>query len=82
MNLISDTVAAALQYINAHRLTVEEWISACDVMDSQLSDEDGKQSDARLAAAIRVLTLEVQIAAAARILAAEVERLRGELNTN
>jgi hypothetical protein len=44
-------------------------------MDRQLSDEDGKQSDARLAAAIRVLTLEVQIAAAARILSEKVEQL-------
>ena len=79
MNLISDTVAAALQYINAHRLTVEQWISACNVMDSQLTNEDGKHSDARLSAATRILTAEVQIAAAARILAAEVERLTKEL---
>jgi|LakMenE18May11ns_1017448.scaffolds.fasta_scaffold9952031_5 hypothetical protein len=75
MNPISDTVAAALQYINAHRLTVEQWISACDVMDSQLTNEDGKYSDARLSAATRILTAEVQIAAAARILSDKVEQL-------
>jgi hypothetical protein len=75
VNLISDTVAEALQYINAHRLTLEQYISACDVMDSQLTNEDGKHSDARLSAATRILTAELQIAAAARILSEKVEQL-------
>lgn len=44
-------------------------------MDSQLTNEDGKHSDARLSAATRILTAELQIAAAARILSEKVEQL-------
>ena len=66
---IPDTVQAALWYANPIKLTMDQWEFACHKMIDEATDEDKKQ-------------VCPQLAASARILADEVERLRAELNTN
>ena len=63
MNTNSDTVQAALHYVNPDRLTMDQWAFANAEMDRQIIENDRNRGADRLAAA-------------ARILAAEVERLR------
>ena len=66
---IADTVQAALWYANPIKLTMDQREFACHKMIDEATDEDREQ-------------VCLQLAAAARILADEVERLRAELNTN
>ena len=66
---ITDAVQAALYYAKPTNLTIDELDFAYDQMAKHTTDEDRE----------RVCS---QLAAAARILADEVVRLRKELNTN
>jgi hypothetical protein len=65
MTPISDTVQAALHYVNPKGLHLKDWEFACDTMYKQRSHEDPKN-------------VCPMMSAAARILADEVVRLRGE----
>ena len=69
INPIKEAVKGALYYAKPHDLTIDELDFAYDQMAKHLTDYDRE----------RVCP---QLAAAARILADEVERLRAELNTN
>jgi len=69
INPITDAVKAALFYAKPDDLTIEELDFACDQIAKHVTDYDRERVCPRLAAA-------------ARILANEVERLREELNTN
>lgn len=66
---ITDAVQAALYYAKPTNLTIDELDFAYDQMAKHTTDEDRERMCS-------------QLAAAARILADEVERLRAELNTN
>jgi hypothetical protein len=66
---ITDAVKAALYYAKPNDLTIDELDFAYDQIAKHVTDYDRE----------RVCS---QLAAAARILADEVERLQGELNTN
>ena len=69
MNTTSDAVQIALSFAQYGKSTVEQYCWACDKIGREITDVDRKQGYPPLAAA-------------ARILADEVERLRKELNTN
>ena len=65
---ITDAVQAALYYAKPNNLTIEQLDFAYDQMAKHTTDEDRERMCS-------------QLAAAARILADEVVRLRAELNT-
>ena len=65
---ITDTIQAALHYVNPDRLTCEQWAFANAEMDRQIIENDRNRG-------------ADQLAAASRILADEVVRLREKLNT-
>jgi hypothetical protein len=69
MTPISETVQAAIYYAEFTESTILEYRWACDKLELLTTDQDR-------------LRVSPQLAAAARILAEEVERLRGELNNN
>ena len=66
---ISDTVRAAMYFADPHICTHDQWDEASDKMYAEIKPQDKQRGNPPLAAA-------------ARILAEEVERLRGELNKN
>ena len=66
---ITDAVLAALIYVRNNYDEGGQWDLACDKMHSEIVNKDRGRG-------------APQLAAAARILADEVERLRKELNTN
>ena len=66
---ITDAVLAALIYVRNDYEDVEQYDPACHKMQSEILNKDRGRG-------------APQLAAAARILADEVERLRAELNTN
>jgi hypothetical protein len=66
---IKEAVQAALHYVNPEGVTMKDWEFACDTMYKERTDQDRENVCSMLAAA-------------ARILADEVVRLRAELNTN
>ena len=66
---IKDAVQAALYFARYKESTLSEYCWSCDQMERELTDQDKDR-------------VSPQLAAAARILADEVERLRAELNTN
>ena len=66
---IKEAVQAALHYVNPEGVTMKDWEFACDTMYKERTDQDRENVCSMLAAA-------------ARILADEVERMRAELNTN
>jgi len=65
---ITDTVQAALIYVRNNYDEGGQWDLACDKMQREILNKDRGRG-------------APQLAAAARILADEVERLRAELNT-
>jgi hypothetical protein len=65
---ITDAVQAALIYVRNDYANSEQWDLACHKMQSEILNQDRGRG-------------APQLAAAARILADEVERLRKELNT-
>jgi hypothetical protein len=69
MTPISDTVQAALYYVTHYHLNSDQYYNAEEEMLRQITEMDRNRDFPPMTAA-------------ARILAAEVERLRGELNTN
>ena len=69
MNTTLDTVQAALIHANPDLYTDDEWDFAIDRLVNEVTEKDRQQ-------------VCPQLAAAARILADEVVRLRAELNTN
>jgi hypothetical protein len=69
MTPISETVRAAIYFAKYKESNLSEYCWASDKMEREVTEQDE-------------LRVSPQLAAAARILAAEVERLRGELNTN
>jgi hypothetical protein len=69
MTPISDTVQAAIYYAKYTDSDVSQYCWACYKLEKEITDFDRMQRPALMSAA-------------ARILAAEVERLREELNTN
>ena len=69
MNTTLDTVQAALIHANPDLYTDDEWDFAIDRLANEVTEKDREQ-------------VCPQLAAAARILADEVVRLRAELNTN
>jgi hypothetical protein len=69
MTPISETVQAALYFAKYKESNLSQFCWACDIIEREITDQDREQVCS-------------QLAAAARILAAEVERLRAELNTN
>ena len=69
MTPISETVRAAIYFARYNESNLSEYCWSSDKMEREVTDEDELRAHA-------------QLAAAARILAAEVERLRGELNNN
>ena len=69
INPIKEAVQAALYFARYKEATTLEYCWACDIIESEITFGDRE----------RVCP---QLAAAARILADEVERLRAELNTN
>ena len=66
---IKEAVQAAIYFARYKGCTLSEYCWACDKMERELTDQDKDR-------------VSPQLAAAARILADEVERLRAELNTN
>ena len=66
---ITEPVQAAIYFAKYKGCTLLEYCWACDIIEREITDGDRE----------RVCS---QLAAAARILADEVERLRAELNTN
>ena len=66
---ITESVLAALIYVRNNYDEGGQWDLACDKMHSEILNKDRGRG-------------APQLAAAARILADEVERLRAELNTN
>lgn len=68
MNTNPDTVQAAIFYAKFTDTNLSEYSWACDIIQREINDVDRDQ-------------VSPQLAAAARILADEVERLRKELNT-
>lgn len=66
---ITETVQAALWYAKPEALGMGHWDYACNKMRDEVIEQDRHRG-------------WPQLAAAARILADEVERLREELNTN
>ena len=74
INPIKDTVQAAfsvhaaLFFAKYKKSTLSEYCWACDIIEREMTEEDKERACS-------------QLAAAARILADEVERLRAELNT-
>ena len=66
---ITEAVQAALYFARYKESTLSEYCWSCDKMERELTDQDKDR-------------VSPQLAAAARILADEVERLRKELNTN
>jgi hypothetical protein len=66
---ITEAVQVALYFAKYTESTISEYCWACDKIEHEITDVDRKQ-------------VYPPLAAAARILAEEVERLRGELNTN
>ena len=66
---IKEAVQAAIYFARYKGCTLSEYCWACDIIESEITFGDRE----------RVCS---QLAAAARILADEVERLRAELNTN
>jgi len=66
---ITEPVLAALIYVRNNYEEGGQWDLACDKMHSEIVNKDRGRG-------------APQLAAAARILADEVERLRKELNTN
>lgn len=66
---ITESVLAALLYVRNNYEEGEQWDLACHKMQSEILNKDRGRG-------------APQLAAAARILADEVERLRAELNTN
>ena len=69
MTLISDTVQAAIYYAKYTDSDLSEYCWACYKLEREITDQDR-------------LRISPSMSAAARILAAEVERLRAELNAN
>jgi len=69
MTPISDIVQAAIYYAKHTESNLSQFCWACDIIEAEITEQDREQVCS-------------QLAAAARILAAEVERLRGELNNN
>jgi hypothetical protein len=61
---ITEAVQAAIYFAKYKKSTLSEYCWACDKMERELTDQDKDR-------------VSPQLAAAARILAAEVERLRG-----
>jgi hypothetical protein len=66
MTSISDTVQAAIYFAKYKESNLSEYCWACDKMEREVTEQDELRGHA-------------QLAAAARILAAEVERLTKEL---
>lgn len=66
---IPDTVQAALYFVRYKESSISDYCWACDKIQREVTDPDRER-------------VSPQLAAAARILADEVERLRAELNTN
>ncbi len=66
---IKEAVQAAIYYAEFTDSNISEYCWASDKMERELTDQDKDR-------------VSPQLAAAARILAAEVERLRGDLITN
>lgn len=69
INPIKEAVQAAIYFARYKESTLSEYCWSCDKMERELTDQDKDR-------------VSPQLAAAARILADEVERLRAELNTN
>ena len=69
MTPISDIVQAAIYFAKFKESKLSEYCWACDKMEREVTEQDKDR-------------VSPQLAAAARILAAEVERLRKELNNN
>ena len=69
INPIKEAVQAALIYVRNNYEEGEQWDLACHKMQSEILNKDRGRG-------------APQLAAAARILADEVERLRKELNTH
>jgi hypothetical protein len=65
MTPISETVRAAIYYVNPEGVHLKDWEFACDTMYREMTDQD-RENDCPM------------MSVAARILAAEVVRLRGE----
>ena len=57
---ITDTVQAALHYVNPDRLTCEQWAFANAEMDRQIIENDRNRGADQLAAAERILAAEVE----------------------
>ena len=66
---ITEAVQAAIYFAKYKESNLSEYCWACDIIEREITDRDREQVCS-------------QLAAAARILAAEVERLRGELKNN
>jgi hypothetical protein len=66
---ISETVQAAIYYAEFTDSTISDYRWACDKLELLTTDQDR-------------LRISPLMSVAARILATEVQRLRGELNTN
>ena len=69
INPIKEAVQAALYFARYKEATILEYCWALDIIESEITFGDRERGYG-------------QLAAAARILADEVERLRAELNTN
>jgi hypothetical protein len=69
MTPISETVRAAIYFAKYKESNLSEYCWACEIIEREITYLDQDRTSP-------------QLAAAARILASEVERLRGELNTN
>ena len=57
---ITDTIQAALHYVNPDRLTCEQWAFANAEMDRQIIENDRNRGADQLAAAARILAAEVE----------------------
>ena len=66
MTPITEVVRAAIYFAKFKESTLSEYCWACDIMERELTDQDKDR-------------VSPQLATAARILAAEVERLTKEL---
>ena len=72
MNTNLDTVQAALYFAKSHESSLSRFCWPHEIIEREITDLDRGHSASRFP----------RLAAAARILADEVERLRAELNTN
>lgn len=68
INPIKEAVQAALYFVRYKESSISDYCWACDKIQREVTDPDRER-------------VSPQLAAAARILADEVERLQGELNT-